>query len=175
MSIKPILRMGHPVLRQVAAPVPADLFGSATLRELVADLVDTLVDAGGIGLAAPQIGASLRVAIMQFRGGPTRYGELAPMPLTVYVNPSIEVLDATTAGYWEGCLSVPGLRGFVHRPQHIRVRAQDISGAPFVLEPKGFAATAFQHEFDHLDGRLYVDRLSDSRLLVFESELVHQL
>ncbi|MFM8355183.1 MAG: peptide deformylase [Gammaproteobacteria bacterium] len=175
MSIQPILRMGHPLLRQVAEPVPAHAFGSPALQALIEDLVDTLADVGGIGLAAPQIGVSLRVAILQFRGGPTRYGELAPMPLTVYVNPSIEVLDASTAGYWEGCLSVPGLRGFVHRPQHIRVRAQDVTGAPFVLEPQGFAATAFQHEFDHLDGRLYVDRLTDTRQLVFESELAHHL
>ena len=93
------------------------------------------------------------------------------MPLTVFVNPEIEVLDAKPAGYWEGCLSVPGLRGYVERPQQVRVNALDLHGNRFELELSGFLATVFQHEFDHLDGRLYVDRLKDSSLLVFEDML----
>ena len=92
------------------------------------------------------------------------------MPATGNANPEIEVLDPATAGYWEGCLSVPGLRGFVERPQHIRVRAVDLAGEPLEMTFEGFPATVFQHEFDHLDGTLYVDRISDSKKLVFDEE-----
>lgn len=162
--------MGHPLLRQVARRLePAELADPA-LHVLLEDMVDTLHDYGGIGLAAPQIGESIRLAIIEIPGGPTRYGDLAPMPLTVFVNPHIEVLDPATAGYWEGCLSVPGLRGFVERPQHVRVDYQDLEGAEHSLELQGFPATVFQHEFDHLDGHLFVDRMSDMSLLAFEKE-----
>jgi len=162
--------MGHPVLREVARPLEPDEIASAALVELVADMEDTLHDYGGIGLAAPQIGESVRLAIIEIPGGPTRYGELDAMPLTVFINPIIEVLDPATAGYWEGCLSVPGLRGFVERPQHVNISYTTIDGTPAELELRGFFATVFQHEFDHLDGVLYVDRLADSRLLAFEKE-----
>jgi peptide deformylase len=162
--------MGHPVLRQVARALRPEEIGDEAFHRLVADMVDTLRDYGGIGLAAPQVGESLRLALIEIPGGATRYGELAPMPLTVFVNPVIEVLDPATRGYWEGCLSVPGLRGFVERPQHVRIRYLTDHGESKLLELRGFTATVFQHEFDHLDGRLYVDRLADSRLLAFEKE-----
>jgi peptide deformylase len=162
--------MGHPTLREVARPLERDAIRSEPTRRLIADMVETLHDYGGIGLAAPQIGESVRLAIIEIPGGPSRYGELAPMPLTVFINPVIEVLDPATKGYWEGCLSVPGLRGFVERPQHMRVRYTSVEGEAKELELKGFYATVFQHEFDHLDGKLYVDRLTDTRLLVFEQE-----
>jgi peptide deformylase len=170
MAIRRILRMGHPLLRQVARPLRTEEIGSECMRRQVADMIDTLHDYGGIGLAAPQIGESLRLAIIEIPGGPSRYGDLEPMPLTVFVNPIIEVLDPATQGYWEGCLSVPGLRGFVERPQHVKVRYTSDQGDSRSLELRGFPATVFQHEFDHLDGRLYVDRLADSRLLAFERE-----
>jgi len=134
-------------------------------------MVDTLHDYGGVGLAAPQVGESVRIALVQIPEDATRYGEQAPLPLTVFFNPSVEILDERVAGFWEGCLSVPGLRGYVERPQHIRVRYKDQELRQCDLELQGFAATVFQHEFDHLDGRLYVDRLTDSRKLVFEEEL----
>jgi peptide deformylase len=162
--------MGHPLLRQVARPLRTEEIGSESTRRLVADMIDTLHDYGGIGLAAPQIGESLRLAIIEIPGGPSRYGDLEPMPLTVFVNPIIEVLSPATQGYWEGCLSVPGLRGFVERPQHVKVSFTSDQGESRSLELRGFPATVFQHEFDHLDGRLYVDRLADSRLLAFERE-----
>ena len=92
------------------------------------------------------------------------------MPLTVFANPVIEVLNPAPAGIWEACLSVPGLRGYVERPQHVRVTYQDLKGARHALELRGFFATVFQHEFDHLDGVLYVDRLKDPKQLVFEDE-----
>ena len=171
MAVRKIIRMGHPTLRRVARPLTADEIGSPAIRTLVADMVDTLHDYGGIGLAAPQIDESIRLAIIEIPGGPSRYGDIEAMPLTVFANPVIEVLDARRiAGYWEGCLSVPGLRGFVERPQHIRVRYQDLDRRSHTLELEGFLATVFQHEFDHLDGRLYIDRMTDTTKLVFEEE-----
>lgn len=171
MAVLEILRMGHPVLRQSARKLAPEEIGAAEIRRLVDDMVETLHAAGGIGLAAPQVGESLRLAVIGIPGGPTRYGEIQPLPLTVFVNPEIDVKDSRTEGYWEGCLSVPGLRGYVERPQHIVVRALDLDGKPFKMELTGFLATVFQHEFDHLDGRLYVDLIEDMRLLVFEDML----
>ena len=133
-------------------------------------MTDTLHDQGGIGLAAPQIAEPIRVAIIEMGETPSRYGDLPAIPLTVFVNPVIEVLNPEEAGFWEGCLSVPGLRGYVERPQHVRISYLTDQGEPAELELQGFPATVFQHEFDHLDGRLYIDRIRDSRLLVFEEE-----
>ncbi len=162
--------MGHPVLRRPARPLRAEELASVELHRLVSDMVDTLHDYGGIGLAAPQVNESVRLAMIEIPGGPTRYGELDHMPLTVCVNPEIEIVDEAVAGYWEGCLSIPGLRGFVERPQHVRVRYLDLGGERHELEARGFLATVFQHEFDHLDGRLFVDRIEDPSRLAFEEE-----
>jgi peptide deformylase len=175
LAVRKIIRMGHPALRQVARRVDRGDLGSDWLARLVEDMVDTLRDYGGIGLAAPQIAEPVRLAIIEIEGGPTRYGDIEPVPLTVFVNPEIEIIDARTAGYWEGCLSVPGLRGFVERPQHVRARYLDLQGRSCELELEGFLATVFQHEFDHLDGRLYVDKIRDPRLLSFEEEYVRYL
>ena len=175
MAVRKIIRMGHPTLRKVARPLTASELASPETGRLIKDMVDTLADSGGIGLAAPQIDESVRLAIIEIDGGPSRYGEITPLPLTVFANPTIEVLDPKAAGYWEGCLSVPGLRGFVERPQFVRVTYQDLTGARRVIEPKGFLATVFQHEFDHLDGVLYVDRMKDPTKLVFEDEYIRYL
>ena len=170
MAIRRVLQMGHPLLREVARPLDREAIGSEPVRRLIADMVDTLHDYGGIGLAAPQIGESLRLAIIEIPGGPSRYGELEPLPLSVFINPVVSVVDPKTRGCWEGCLSVPGLRGYVERPQGVRISYVTEQGEPREVELKGFFATVFQHEFDHLDGRLFVDRLKDSRLLVFDRE-----
>jgi peptide deformylase len=167
--------MGHPVLRQKAQDVPAEELRSGWFERLLIDMVDTLHDYGGIGLAAPQIAEPWRVAVIEIAGGPSRYGEIPQVPLTVFVNPEIEIIDPERAGYWEGCLSVPGLRGFVERPQHVLIRYQSVAGERYELELKGFLATVFQHEFDHLDGRLYIDRIEDPTLLAFEEEYVRYL
>lgn len=175
MAVREIIRMGHPTLRQVARPLEREELSGPWLHELIRDMQETLPAAGGIGLAAPQVNVPVRLAIIEVTGGPSRYGAIETMPMTVFVNPVIEVLDPATEGYWEGCLSVPGLRGYVERPQHVRVDALDTDGKKFSLELQGFLATVFQHEFDHLDGKLYIDRLKDSRLLVFEDQLAaHQ-
>ena len=171
MPIREIIRMGHPVLRLQARPLRLEEISSESVRGLVDDMVETLHEAGGIGLAAPQVNESIRLAIIEIPGGPSRYGEIPTVPLSVFVNPEIEVIDEQQEGYWEGCLSVPGLRGFVERPQHIKVRALNLQAEPFELELTGFLATVFQHELDHLDGKLYVDHLKDMSLLVFEDLL----
>jgi peptide deformylase len=163
--------MGHPTLREVARPLNIQELSTPAIQELVTDMIDTLHHAGGVGLAAPQVNESVRLAVIEIPGGASRYGEIPPMPLAVFVNPEIEVLGESSAAYWEGCLSIPGLRGYVERPQHVMVRAMDLEGVSFELELKGFLATVFQHEFDHLDGRLYIDHIKDSRNLVFEDLL----
>jgi len=170
MAVRTIIRMGHPTLRLPARPLRPNEIGSEAIRQLLGDMRDTLKDEGGIGLAAPQINEPVRLAIIEIPGGASRYGTLEPMPLTVFVNPRIEVIDPATAGCWEGCLSVPGLRGFVERPQHVRVTFDTLQGEPAMLELSGFPATVVQHEFDHLDGKLFVDRITDLTKLVFEDE-----
>ena len=164
--------MGHPHLRKVAQPVPQAALSEDWFIRLLEDMQHTLADYGGVGLAAPQIDAPLRIAIIEIAGSPSRYGELEPIGPTTFINPQLEVPAGTaSAGFWEGCLSVPGLRGYVRRPQQVLVRYTDSTGTAQSLEFNGFHATVVQHEFDHLDGRLYIDRISDTRHLMFEQEL----
>ncbi len=172
MPVRRIIRMGHPHLRQTARALPLDELNSTWLDHLLIDMEDTLQDYGGVGLAAPQVNEPWRLAIIKITDAPGRYGELESMPLTVFVNPAIEVLTALPVkGFWEGCLSIPGLRGYVERPQHIAVNYTDLEGVNRRLELHGFHATVFQHEFDHLDGKLYVDRVKNPALLMFDEEL----
>lgn len=171
MSVREIIRLGHPTLRKAAASYPIDQIGSDHFQKLVTDLKETLAATGnGIGLAAPQINESYRVAIIDIPDPITRYGTVTPLPFTVYVNPVISVINEETRGYWEGCLSVPDMKGYVERPQHIRVDYLDTDGNQNSIELEGFLATVFQHEFDHLDGLLYIDRLKDTRLFSFDAE-----
>ena len=170
MAVKEIVRMGHPTLRKVAEPYPIQQIGSDSFFELVEDLRETLHSAGGIGLAAPQIDVPFQIAVVEITDPITRYGEIQTLPFEVYINPTITVENAASAGYWEGCLSVPGMMGFVERPQHIRVDYLDSSVEKKSMQLKGFLATVFQHEFDHLMGKLYVDRISDMSLFSFDLE-----
>jgi peptide deformylase len=177
MAILKIARMGHPVLARRSEEVadPA----SPEIRRLVADMVETMIDANGAGLAAPQVHVPLRVVVFQAPGERTKDGvDVAEMfdhtaPLTVLVNPVIEVVDPMPHGGWEGCLSVPGLRGFVERPGHIRYRGCDTNGNVVARTAKGFHARVVQHECDHLDGILYPQRMTDMRQFLFESEAHH--
>lgn len=174
MAVREIIRLGHPTLRQVAEPFPESEIGGETFINLVNDLKDTLKATGnGIGLAAPQINVSYRVAIIDIPSPETRYGTVTPLPCTVYVNPVITILNDHREGYWEGCLSVPDMKGYVERPQHIKVDYLNERGEPEAVELEGFLATVFQHEFDHLDGVLYVDRLKDTRLFAFDAEFAN--
>lgn len=167
--IKQIVRMGNPLLRKESQEVSESELKTDFFSQLISDLKDSMDHYGGIGIAAPQIGVSKKVAIIEL--SPTnRYGEEISLPLTVFINPIIEVLNPEPKGYWEGCLSVPGLRGFVERPQHLRVTYLNPQGEKKVLEAKGFLATVVQHELDHLFGVLYVDRIKDPSLLSFQEE-----
>ena len=144
MAVRKIIRMGHPALRRPARTVDEADIGSDAMHRLVADMIDTLHDYGGIGLAAPQINEGIRLAIVEIPAGPTRYGELEGRGLTICVNPRIEIVKPETAGYWEGCLSVPGLRGFVERPQHINVHYTNLKRERETISVDGFLATVFQ-------------------------------
>src|ERR1700744_5538064 len=164
-------RMAHPVLAQIAAPVPDPR--APEIQRLIKDMIETMEDANGAGLAAPQVHVPLRVVIFQAPAGRAdgklseseRYNRTAP--LTVLVNPAIEVLDPKPEGGWEGCLSVPGLRGWVERPAHIRYAGYDTEGRRVVRVAKGFHARVVQHECDHLDGMLYPQSMRDLRKLLF--------
>ena len=168
MAVRKILRMGHPILLQVAEPVAE--FNTAELDALIRDMLDTMPAYNGAGLAAPQIGVSLRVVIFGVEGNP-RYPDVAPVPLTVLVNPSIEFLDDTMEEDWEGCLSVPGMRGLVPRHTSICYRGYDQFGNELERSAAGFHARVVQHEVDHLDGILYPRRIRDVSKFGFEEEL----
>lgn len=156
--IRDILRMGDPRLLRVAKPVAA--FGTAELKSLVDDLIDTMRAADGAGLAAPQIGVDLRVVV--FGGSPSvRYSEAPVVPFTVLINPVLVPLGKTMEEGWEGCLSVPGLRGVVARHARLRYSGYDPEGQPIEREADGFHARVVQHECDHLDGVLYPMRVRD--------------
>jgi peptide deformylase len=182
MAILKIARMGHPVLATIARPVPDP--AAPEIRRLVNDMIETMMDANGAGLAAPQVHVPLRVVIFQApdeRSDPAltdeeRFDHTAPM--TVLINPEIAVMEPAPPaqqmeGGWEGCLSVPGLRGWVERPSHIRYRGFSPDGKAIERTARGFHARVVQHECDHLDGRLYPSRMRDLSRLVFESEIRH--
>jgi peptide deformylase len=170
MALLKIARMGNPVLR-----APAELVadpGAPWVRRLVEDMIETMEDAYGTGLAAPQVHVPARLVI--FRVGPERLSGLpgdTEQELTVLINPVVEPLGNERTLGWEGCLSVPGLRGVVPRHLHIRYRGIGLDGAAIARETAGFHARVVQHECDHLDGVLYPQRMTDHRLLVFVEEL----
>jgi peptide deformylase len=172
MAVQPVLKMGHPLLRQVAAPVVS--FSSDELIGLVADMDDTMRAQHGAGIAAPQIGVSLRVVIFEVTENP-RYPHVAPVPYTVLINPIVTALDAEEEEGWEGCLSVPGMRGLVPRARRVRYQGFDLSGAPIDRTVEGFHARVVQHEVDHLDGILYPQRVRDLRDFGFEDALTGQM
>ena len=169
MSILKLARMGHPVLRQIADPVQDPT--APEIRQLVEDMIETMEDAGGTGLAAPQVHVPLR--LMVFRVGSERLTGLpgdSPIGLTVLVNPEWEALDEEMNLDWEGCLSVPGLRGAVPRYTRLRYGGYDLTGGWVEREVAGFHARVIQHEGDHLDGVLYPQRMTDLGLLTFVDE-----
>ena len=168
MTIHTILRMGDPRLLRVAKPVTDP--GTPEIRTLIAHMFDTMQAAGGVGLAAPQIGVDLAVVIFGFSQS-ARYPEAPPVPQTVLINPEISVLDDAEEEDWEGCLSVPGLRGRVPRFRRIRYRGMDADGRPLNREAEGFHARVVQHECDHLIGKLYPMRIRDFSSFGFTEEL----
>ena len=172
MAVREILRMGAPRLLRVAQPVRE--FGTPELQALVADMFDTMAAANGAGLAAPQIGVDLQVVIFGFEHS-ERYPEAPAVPRTVLVNPLVTPLAGDLVEGWEGCLSVPGLRGLVPRHERVRYRGFDLDGQPIEREAEGFHARVVQHECDHLIGRLYPTRMTDLSKLGFTSVLFPDL
>ncbi len=170
MAILKVARMGHPILRQPARPLERNEIGSPEIERLIENMIETMHEYGGIGLAAPQVHQSLQLALIEFSGDSERYPDMGDQPLGVFINPRITVTDAEEQGFWEGCLSVPELRGLVQRPRGIRVDYLDRQGKAKVVEASGFLATVFQHELDHLAGKLFVDRMKDMTKLAFLQE-----
>jgi len=168
MSILKVARIGHPVVRAAARPVAKGLFRDRLFQKLVDDMRETMIEYDGVGLAAPQIHESLRLAVLQVPGADDRAEE--EVPFTVLVNPVVTPLAEETETGWEGCLSVPDLRGLVPRLKSLRLEALDREGKPFSLEAHGFFARVIQHECDHLYGRVYLDRMADLRSLTFIKE-----
>jgi peptide deformylase len=172
MAVREILKMGDPRLLRIAAPVTE--FDTPDLLALVEDMFDTMRAANGAGLAAPQIGEDLQLVIFGFeRNG--RYPDAPPVPLTVLINPMIEPIGDEQVDGWEGCLSVPGLRGVVPRFARIRYRGFDPQGRPIEREADGFHARVVQHECDHLIGRLYPTRMNDLTRFGYTSVLFPDL
>lgn len=184
MAIRKVARLGHPVLRAPCRALTRSEIRSPAARRLVADMRETMAEYAGVGLAAPQVHEPVRLAVIEFdpddaerdldQGegagtGKEKGKAKAKTSFTVF-NPSTTVLDPTPAGHWEGCLSVPGMRGYVERPRRVRVDYLDEAARPAQVVADGFLATVFQHELDHLDGVLYVDRLADPKLFAFNEE-----
>jgi peptide deformylase len=172
MAVREILKMGDPRLLRIAAPVTE--FDTPDLLALVEDMFDTMRAANGAGLAAPQIGEDLQLVIFGFERN-ERYPDAPPVPQTVLLNPVIEPLDDELVDGWEGCLSVPGLRGVVPRFARIRYRGFDPQGQPIEREADGFHARVVQHECDHLIGRLYPTRMNDLTRFGYTSVLFPDL
>ena len=169
-----IIKMGNPILRQVARDLSAEEIHSEEIKSLIADMFETMQEANGIGLAAPQIGISKKIAIIEVPTESDRYPESEASGQFIIINPKIEYLTNEIQGFWEGCLSVPGLRGFVERPSKIKVSYLDQDAKEQSIELEGFLATVFQHELDHLFGKIYVDHIKDMTKLCFEDEFVEE-
>ena len=170
MGIRNVLRIGHPALHKCAAEIPYDWFGSQRLEQLIEDLFDTKSACSGAGLAAPQIDEPWRVFVVGMGHNP-RYPDADPLPERVLINPLIKSIGDDLITGWEGCLSVPGLRGEVKRWQRIHLEWQDREGAFHTEELQDFHARVVQHENDHLDGVLFPDRLTSPLAFGFTDEL----
>jgi len=161
-----VIRLGHPVLRSVAEPVPEEWFASGRLDDLGRDLVRTMLEEEGIGLAAPQVAEELRL-FAYWLPADEETPEIEP---TVVVNPEIRIVNPELEEGWEGCLSIPGLRGLVPRARRIKVKGRTVDGEAMSLTADGLHARVIQHEYDHLDGVVFLDRMTSAHSLAFEEE-----
>ena len=169
MSILKVARLGHPVLRKIAEPVPQEELRSEATRQFVNDMIETMKEYDGVGLAADQVHVSKQIALIEVGDNP-RYPGKALVPLTVLINPIITPLTEEFEDDWEGCLSIPDMRGKVPRYKAIRVQALDGNGADLDFVATGFHARVVQHEWDHLNGKVYLDRMPDLSTLSFITE-----
>jgi peptide deformylase len=174
MPIKSVVRLGNKLLATPSIPVPIEQFATATLFDLIKDMHDTMQEKGGVGIAAPQIGCNQRVIMFGFEQN-ERYPDKKPVPLTILINPVITVLSDETTDDWEGCLSVPGLRGLVPRYNKIQYTGFDPEGNPISRIVEAFHARVVQHECDHIDGILFPQRIKDMKFFGFEEELSEAL
>lgn len=163
MPARPIVRLGHPALRSPARPLPPALLADPEVQALIDDMVETMREAHGVGLAAPQVGEEVQVFVYQAAGPPE-------IPLRVVVNPMITPQIRELVYDWEGCLSIPDLRGLVPRHPSVRVQGLDRDGGPLDYVVSGFEARVVQHEYDHLNGVVFLDRMRDLRSLAFFDE-----
>lgn len=171
MAIRKVARLGHPILRRVAEPVPVEEISSPAVQQLIDDLIETMREYDGAGLAAPQVHVSRQVVVYEVNRNP-RYPEAPRISLTVLVNPEVLPLTEDREEGWEGCLSVPDLRGRVPRATKVQVRARDRSGAPIEFVAEGFLARVVQHETDHLWGKVFLDRMVSAESLTFLPEFL---
>jgi peptide deformylase len=167
MPAQPIVRLGHPALRTPAKPVELPRIGRPEIQQLVDDMVDTMREAPGVGLAAPQLGVELQIFVYEAAGHPDRGPEV---PLHVVINPMITPQSGDLVYDWEGCLSIPDLRGLVPRYPAVRVRGLDRDGRSLDYVASGFEARIVQHEFDHLNGVVFLDRMRDFHSLAYTDE-----
>jgi peptide deformylase len=164
MSILKVCRLGHPVLRKQSQPVSHEVLSSPSIQKLIDDMIETMFEYQGVGLAAPQVHESLAIAVIE------SHGSRGEIPMTVLVNPDVTVLDEAMLEDWEGCLSIPDFRGRVPRWRKLRVDALDRHGNRIQLTAEGFFARVIQHEFDHLMGKVYLDRMRDFQTLSHVAE-----
>ena len=164
MAILKVARLGHPVLREKARPVPVDAIRSAGIQQLIDDMVETMREYDGAGLAATQVHQTLQIAVIEVEANP-RYPEAASIPLTVVINPVVTPATEEMEDGWEGCLSVPDMRGVVPRYTAVHLEYHDREGNRQVVDAKDFFARVIQHETDHLNGIVYIDRMRDLRTL----------
>jgi peptide deformylase len=169
MAILKVARLGHPVLRKVAAPVPVKEIRAAEVQRLIDDMVETMREYNGAGLAAPQVHTLLQICVIEVNENP-RYPDAAAIPLTVLVNPVVTPLTDEMDDGWEGCLSVPDMRGVVPRHTAVRLEAHDREGGRIDVVAKEFFARVIQHETDHLRGIVYLDRMRDLSTLTHIAE-----
>lgn len=169
MSILKVTRLGHPVLRRVAQPFSLEELRAASTQKLIDDMIETMKEYDGVGLAADQVHESRQVAVLEVADNP-RYPDKPKVPLSVLVNLRVTPLDEAMEEDWEGCLSIPDLRGRVPRHKNIRVQALDRNGKPLDFVAKDFHARVIQHEWDHLNGKVYLDRMRDFSTLTFLQE-----
>jgi peptide deformylase len=159
-----VCRLGHPAVRTAARPIPREQIGTSDFQKLLDDMLETMHEYSGVGLAAPQVHLSLQVAVLECESNP-RYPEAPPIPLTCLINPVVTVLDRAMIEEWEGCLSIPDLRGLVPRFKQVRVQALGRDGNPLDFVASDFHARVIQHETDHLKGEVYLDRMPNLRSL----------
>jgi len=172
MAILKVARLGHPVLRAKALPVPASEIGSPRIQMLIDDMFETMQEYAGIGLAAPQVHEGLRIFVAGVRPAEVEdvLGGDEDMPFIALVNPELTLVGPQTNEGWEGCLSIPDIRGMVPRAAGVRVRALDRKGRPIEIDASGLPARVIQHEADHLDGVLFFDRMKSLETLTFMDE-----